>query len=278
MAKVSFSKPQAPTAPAAAPAVAAPAATTPVIDVAATVVQQPVTPAPAPAAPVTQVIQTPTPVPGVTVQSTITAAPAGPAPVTPTVSVAITGNGGAPAAAEGTTVYQKQAFFDDESFDARDMILPRLNIVQNVGELANVHPRGAIILNGQLILAAAPAPPATGPFIRIVFLGFQPTVYTEKVQGGLRGLTVKTVEEVIAKGGTIDYNEAKQTKKPLFQDTATAMVLIEQVPGLDDASFPLIVGGKRHALALYTMKGTSYTHVTKPVKSAKSRTTSWRRR
>jgi hypothetical protein len=47
------------------------------------------------------------------------------------------------------------------------------------------------------------------------------------------------------------------------------MILIEQPEGLDAESFPTTIEGKQYALALYTMKGTSYTNAAKAFKSAR---------
>ena len=233
MAKVTFAK------PGAAPAIVAPA------PVAAPA------PAPAPVAAevVTETVQTPTPVAEVTVESTNTSA------VVPYQ---------APAAPART-----QSFYDDDSMDAGDLVLPRLNIVQKVGDLSNVFVPGTIVLNGQLELAKAPAPNAESAPLNLLVIGFQPTIYAEKVEGGLRGNLVNSEQEVVAKGGTLDWNEYKQAGKPLYQRLATAMVLIEQPAGLDASSFPVEVCGKRYALALYSMKGTSYTNGAKHFKSAR---------
>lgn len=164
---------------------------------------------------------------------------------------------------------KQTSFYDDESLDAGDLVLPRFNIVQKVGELSNVFAPGSILLNGQLVLADAGKGTDKSKEIKVLIVGFQPTVYTEKVEGGLRGNMFRSEQEVVAAGGTLDWNEATATKRPLYQRLATAMILVEQPEGCDASSFPTTIEGKNYALALYSMKGTSYTNCAKHWKSAR---------
>lgn len=251
MAKISFSKPgAAPASPVTASAVA----------------QAPSTQAAAPVA-------APAPAPVVEVTSTVVteAAPAVQAAPVAQIQTAPTPECGVPAVIppSSSEVAKAPAFYDDESLDPGDLVLPRLNIVQKVGELSNVHPPGSIILGGQLILATAPVGNAVSPAIRLVILGFQPTTFVEKVEGGLRGNFYRTEQDVVKAGGTLDWNEHKATNKPLYQRLATALAMIEQPAGLDASAFPNELCGKRYALALYSMKGTAYTNAAKHFKSAR---------
>ena len=161
------------------------------------------------------------------------------------------------------------AFFDDESLDVGDLVLPRLAIVQKVGELSNVFAPGTVLLNGQLVLQAAPQGSALSKEIRLLIVGFNPTIFVEKVEGGLRGNTFKTEQEVVNAGGTLDYNEAKARKIPKYDRSATAMLVIEAPAVVDVNSFPIEIEGKRYAFALYTMKGTAYTNAAKHFKSSR---------
>lgn len=197
--------------------------------------------------------------------ATAPASPAIEAPATVTATTPATPEVTVPAVVPPTGVPAPSTpFRDDENIDASDLLIPHLNIVQKVGELSNVHPGGSVILNGQLILASNPTPTAASePILQIVVIGFRPTRFVEKVVGGLRGNIFDTEDEVVKAGGTLDYNEAKATSKPLYQKLATALILIEQPKGLDDTSFPHEFNGKRYALALYSMKGTAYTNAAK---------------
>lgn len=141
--------------------------------------------------------------------------------------------------------------YSEDDIDMKDVILPRLNIVQKVGDLSNVFPPGSFVLDGELAL---PSP------LRIVVLGFAPKRYAEKVAGGARGNMFNSVEEVAEAGGTLDYNEAKAKEIPLYQTLATALTLIEKPEGVAEEIFPYEFGGKRYNVALWGMKGTAYTN------------------
>lgn len=211
----------------------------------------------------------PTPVPGVVVETVTTvAAPA--APSTPAMQV--TDNAGAVAIVPKTdtaVAESKPAFYDDETIDPGDLVLPRFNIVQKVGDLSNQFAPGTILLNAQLALVKAPEKFDLSGKIKLLIAGFMPTVFVEKLEGGAQGNLFRTEAEVVAAGGTLDWNEAQATKKQLYQRLATAMILIEQPEGLDPESFPTEIEGKRYALALYSMKGSAYTNATKNFKSAR---------
>jgi hypothetical protein len=190
-----------------------------------------------------------------------------------------------PSAAEGTAEYDSPpppAFYDGDegAFDPGDLVLPRLNIVQKVGDLSNVFPPGTIVLGAQLVLTEAPVQLAVSKPIRIVLLGLQPTTFSEKLEGGARGNYFRTEKEVVDAGGTLDWNEAQVTEKQLYQRVCLGLVAVEQPAGIDGSMFPHTFDGKNYALALYTMKGTAYTNAARHFKSARKighlRTTGYR--
>ncbi len=228
------------------------------------------TPSPEPAVAVeTIVTPTPTPVAEVVVESVTTVAEAAPvkAPTGPTVTqndeTAVI-----PASPAGA-VEKAPTYFDDESLDPNDLVLPRFNIVQKVGELSNNFTPGSLLLNSQLVIAPAGQGTTLSKAINILVVGFQPTTFVERVEGGLKGNFFRSEAEVEKAGGTLDWNEAQATGKTVYQRSATALILIEQPEGLDEASFPNVIGGKNYALALFTMKGTGYTNGAKHFKSAR---------
>jgi len=162
-------------------------------------------------------------------------------------------------------------FYDDENIPASDLKLPRLNIVQKVGELSNNFAGGTILLDGNLTLADAPKGPAESAHVRFLVIGLQDKKFVEKVEGGLRGNTFLTEAEVVKAGGTLDYNEAKSSNgaKPLYQTLVTAMIVIEKPATVNENAFPITFDGKKYALALYSMKGTSYTNAAKHLYTAR---------
>lgn len=164
----------------------------------------------------------------------------------------------------------------------KDIILPRLNIVQSVGTLKDSFPFGSLVFDQKVILFTPPdidkqtgnirragTPPAV-----ITVLGFRPTRYAEKVAGGGRGMIVDTEDAVRQNGGTLDYNEwnlKKAAGMKRFEPLAEALVAIERPAALadDDTIFVWPVGTegnlKKYALAIWGLKGTSYTAAAKRV-------------
>ena len=155
-------------------------------------------------------------------------------------------------------VATRGAMFDDDGaadIEFSDLVVPRLNIVQKVGDLSQVFEPGTLVL-GKTLALDQPA--------KLVVASFMPKKYVEKIEGGATmGRIAKTPQEVVNMGGTIDYNEAKETKRPLFQTLATALVILER--GVDDpeAAFPFTYQGKGYALVFWSMKGTAYTNAAK---------------
>lgn len=160
----------------------------------------------------------------------------------------------------------------------KDVILPRINIVQGVGQLKDSFPQGAIVYGQSLVLFTPPiVDKATGNFkqaplppVEITVLGFRPTRYVEKIAGGDRGMIVNTEAEVRGAGGTLDFNEWKLKQAAgmkRFEILAEAFVLIKRPAHVadDDSVFIFKAGDIKYALALWAMKGTAYTHAAKRV-------------
>lgn len=160
----------------------------------------------------------------------------------------------------------------------KDIILPRINIVQSVGILKDSFPPGALVFNQQVLLFVPPdidkqtgnvRKPGLPPVVMTV-LGFRPTRFAEKVQGGVRGMIVDSEDAVRANGGTLDYNEwnlKKSAGMKRFEYLADALVAVERPAHLadDDTVFVYPVDGKKYALAIWGMKGTAYTAAAKRV-------------
>jgi hypothetical protein len=161
-----------------------------------------------------------------------------------------------------------------------DVIMPRINIVQGLGELKDSFTQGGIVFAQQFeiytpqtvrkVAGVEQIVPGTPP-LNIVCLGLRPDRYAEKVVGGKRGALVNTEEEVRAAGGTLDYNEwmlKKAAGMKRFEPLAEALLLVKKpadaagvapVPLEDEPVFIYEVEGSRYAMALWAMKGTSYT-------------------
>lgn len=160
----------------------------------------------------------------------------------------------------------------------RDIILPRINLVQGSGELKDSFAQGAIVFDQKIEIYRMPVidkttgnakTPGTPP-VTLTIIGFRPTRYVEKVAGGGRGILVNTEAEVRAAGGTLDYNEwrlKKDSGMKRFEVLAEAFCIIERPEHVanDGTVFTFDVSGKAHALALWSMKGSSYTQCAKRV-------------
>lgn len=167
------------------------------------------------------------------------------------------------------------AFFDDNNISFEDVIVPRLNIVQKVGDLSEIFNPGEIVLN-QTTVVHVPVNkekgvPGSGPLV-IIPIGFKKTQFVEKVVGGGRGLFVNTEAEVVAAGGTLDYKEwdnSRNTANPKkrFERYATCLLLVKRpdgiLPDAEHQTFTHIIDGEYYALALMGMKGTAYTGLAK---------------
>lgn len=170
------------------------------------------------------------------------------------------------------------ALLGDKLPDFKDIMLPRINLVQNIGGLQETFESGSIVLGQATVLFLPPViiaktgvvERAASPPVNIVVFGFRPTRFSEKVAGGARGLIVNTEDEVRASGGTLDYaewNMKKASGMKRFEPLADALVAIERPTDCadDDTVFVYDVDGKKYALALWAMKGTSYTAAAKKV-------------
>lgn len=162
----------------------------------------------------------------------------------------------------------------------RDVILPRINIVQNSGKLIQSFPFGSLVFDRKLVLFSPPdVDPDTGnvrrtgtPPVTITVLTIHKTRYVEKVkyQSGVRGLIVDTEEAVRAAGGTLDYNEWKLKEASgmkRFEYMSDTVVAIERPEAVadDDTVFVYPINGKKYTLANWALKGTAYTAACKRV-------------
>lgn len=164
-----------------------------------------------------------------------------------------------------------------------DIILPRLNIVQKVGQLSDVYPHGAILHNGNTIIYMPPAPvipgqpaPVVQAPLEIVVIGFKAKRFVERVEGGGKGNICLTEADVVKNGGTLAYAEwemKKDSGMSLYQPLSEALVLIMKPEAtVDDngATWVYDVDGRKAVLALWGMKGAAYTGGAKVFFTARS--------
>lgn len=209
-------------------------------------------------APVIEVQTVATPVEGVTIEC-------------PNTSVAPLPTNTALAAPSGLVL-------GDKLPDFRDIILPRLNLVHNIGSLKDTFIPGSVAFDRKLVVFVPPdVDKATGTVKRastppaiITVLGFRPTRFVEKVEGGGRSIIVPDEEQVRAHGGTTDYQEwqlKKASGMAYYQPLADAVVAVQRPDAVadDGTVFVYEVDGHKIALGLWSMKGSSYTAAAKRV-------------
>jgi hypothetical protein len=166
--------------------------------------------------------------------------------------------------------YQPPAYSDDvDDIHGKDVKIPRINIVQKVGDLSNIFTPGDIVLNQQSVIFKSTKNDPKSPPLRVVVCGFRPDRYAERKEGGDLGDIFDSEKQVMDAGGTTDYNLAAQTGRRYFQPLAEALLLIEQPEGIDDPSFGLSADGKLWCAALWAMKGGSYTSGAKAIRTAR---------
>lgn len=182
-------------------------------------------------------------------------------------------------------VHQPQAVLAPEPFvlgdflpSFKDVILPRVNIVQNIGELKDMFSPGELVYGKSTVLFTPPRinprtgnqeDPGTGPVI-VTFLGRVSERFSEKTVGGARGLIVADEASVRNCGGTLDYEEWKLKKDSgmkRFEPLDDLLVAIER-PNCckdDDTVFVFAANGKKYTFGFWAMKGTAYTEALKRV-------------
>jgi hypothetical protein len=155
-----------------------------------------------------------------------------------------------------------------------EVAIPHINLIANIGELSKQFEPGSIVFGQELPLFIPPKivngaiTRASTPPVIVTALGFWPTRFVEKVEGGGKGMLVKTEAEVAAAGGTLDWGTWKAKKASgirLFQELADAMVLIQRPEACadDDSVFVYEANGLKYTIAIWSMKGTAYTEAAK---------------
>jgi len=160
----------------------------------------------------------------------------------------------------------------------KDLILPRVNLVQNIGQLKDAFTSGEIVYGQNVVLFSPPVinsktggveSPGTKPVI-VTFLGRVSERYAEKVVGGGRGIIVADEESVRNAGGTLDFEEWKLKARDgmkRFEPLVDMLVAIErpEICKDDDTVFVFETNGKKYTFGFWAMKGTSYTEALKRV-------------
>lgn len=173
-------------------------------------------------------------------------------------------------------------FSEDDDIGLEEVILPRINLVQKVGPLSEEFTPGEVVLNKELVIYTIAKKEQKVAPLEITILGFRPTLWTERVEGGALGNVFKTPREVAESGGTTIYKVAEDSRKeaklnpevkeiPYYQQLATALVVIKRPEGIDEDGiyFNYPHDGNQYAIAQWSMKGGAFTNGAKIIKTAK---------
>lgn len=152
-------------------------------------------------------------------------------------------------------------------FQASDIKLPRLSLLQKTSELVNSgHLPGSIVFKlGETVATMPETFEATVLHLKKQYQEDLPYGSDEKPQ------VFDTAREVQEAGGSLAYGEENY-----YKSVAHATLLIEAPAGMDEdlveALFPYSFEGRAYALAMFTMAGSAYTNGAKPIITALSST------
>lgn len=153
-------------------------------------------------------------------------------------------------------------------FTREDFRLPRINVVQAVGQLSEDFKPGTILLNKEVELVAASTDPKewTEPLELIVLNARKQFRENIEFDGDKQPRVLDTLAEVEKNGGWIDW---RNDEKPPWSPMLTALLLVKArteahaeqfgIPGPD---------GAQYEMALWTMTGVAFSKAGKAIMTA----------
>lgn len=178
---------------------------------------------------------------------------------------------GGPVGVPATT--RNAGFISEDSIPAfKDVMLPRLNLVHDIGALKDTFSPGELVWGQQTVVFTPPVinkqtgnveKPGTAP-LNITVLGEVQKRFHEIVVGGMGGMIVNTEAEVRAAGGTLDYTEWKMKQAAgmkRFGPLLDLLIVVRRPEHIvnDNTVFGFDVEGAQYALGLWSLSKTSYT-------------------
>lgn len=156
-----------------------------------------------------------------------------------------------------------------------DVMLPRVNIVHDVGTLKDTFSPGEVVFDQRTVLFSPPVTKGdhrkdASPPVNITVVGIISKRFSEKIEGGIGGMIVKTEQAVRENGGTLDYGEWKLKKASgmkRFENLIDMLVVVRRPEHVadDDTIFSFAIGKNKYALGIWAVKGSAYTHAYKKV-------------
>jgi len=142
---------------------------------------------------------------------------------------------------------------------ARDVNLPRINVVQKMSELSDKFAVGSVLFHKEFVLAA-PEIPVNGTVLRIK------KQYQLNVQYGGEDESeiVDTMAEVRERGGSLGYALGDWSELAHLQ-VVVEMPVVDDAPDGYEDMFPFSHNGKNYAVGVVTVARSGYTALAKPI-------------
>ena len=149
--------------------------------------------------------------------------------------------------------------------DSKDLIIPRMEIVQKVGPLSlNTElDFGSLVLNKSTVLA--PLEVTVSITVLTCVKSFEEVLPYDPTGKGPRARTFDHLKDLIAAGLWVDW---RNDQKPPAREVGNLLVLIKKPDGIESPAFHMDVEGSRCAIASWTVRSTAYGRVAKKVFSA----------
>lgn len=150
------------------------------------------------------------------------------------------------------------------SLTSSDLVIPRLQLVQAVGDLSNKYGfiPGSYILNKDLKLSDGTEP------LSVTVLAIVKS-YEENIPFVANGpipRRFRNLDEVSAAG--LHCNWVKGNPPPPAREVADATLMIEKPASMDGTRFGFTIEGRAFTLALWTLRSTAYSRAAKTIFSA----------
>ena len=144
-------------------------------------------------------------------------------------------------------------------FLSEDFVIPKLHLVQAVGPLSEKFTPGQFVYNKELVISDGASP------VNITVLRIKKQYQENLAYGGDELPRIfETLDEVRRAGGWIDWRD---NQRPPFSPILHALVVIRS-PFEENPLFPYEFEGTAYGLALWTLRGVSFTRAGKTIITA----------
>lgn len=149
-----------------------------------------------------------------------------------------------------------------------DLILPRINLTQKVGDLGDEFGPGVIVFQKEQVLWKEGEKP-----LNVAILHAQKR-YQENTEFGSdeMGQVVDTLDEVKALGGWIEWRDGEDGRReaPPWAPRLDVICVVEAPAGADTSLFPFQFNGKAYAAAVWTLSKSGFTSAGRMILTARA--------